>query len=347
MKKIDNIQVARGVAALIVFLFHFHVVEPLYGPDRLTPTFFNYGRMGVDIFFVISGFIMVYVSGHAQQGLATARSFLVRRGFRIYPLYWFVTLAVLAVYYGSRKTLFEGPVGEDPNLVASLLLAPHARDPILLVGWTLIHEVYFYIVFAGLLVFTPSHWRVPAICIWGALIVLVNILGIVSDNPAAQLMAHPLSLEFVAGALIAVIRPHFGRVASMVSAGLGVLSLAIAIYYIGLDVPDTNLVERNWYRVFAFGPPAAFFVFAIATPNQDGRKTHKAATFLGDWSYGLYLIHLPVIAVTGAIWKRFAGPGMLDNIVMLVGTFAIVILGSWILHVLVEKPTGKLAKHFS
>lgn len=345
MRKIDNIQVARGVAALIVFLFHFHSIELLYGDDRLTPQFFNYGRFGVDLFFVISGFIMVYISGPALAGFETARGFLVRRVLRIYPLYWFVTLGVLAVWLGSGKAFFDGTVAEDPNILASLLLWPHERDPVIHVGWTLIHELYFYIVFAALL-FAPPKWRVPAIGLWGALIGLVHLIGAAPQSPLGQLITHPLSLEFVAGAFIAVIRPRFGNRASWIAAGLGVLYLIGTIYFVGINVPDTNLVDRNWYRVAAFGPPAAFFIFAIAVPNAPGKQTPKVATALGDWSYGLYLVHFPIIAVTGAIWAKFSSPGLLDNAVMFVVSLSIIIIASWVLHVLVEKPSAKLARHF-
>ena len=163
MRKIDNIQIARGLAALVVFLFHFHEIETIYSDDVLTPSFFQFGRMGVDLFFVISGFLMIYISGHLAPGLDTARNFLIRRIFRIYPLYWFVTLSVLAVYFASDKTMFDGVVRGAPNILSSLLLVPDMQDPIIRAGWTLLHEVYFYAVFAALLIFTPSKWRLHAL----------------------------------------------------------------------------------------------------------------------------------------------------------------------------------------
>jgi peptidoglycan/LPS O-acetylase OafA/YrhL len=183
--KLDGVQTLRGVAAVVVALFHFSVLErAFYGPDFLLTGFSGYGRAGVDLFFVISGFIMVLVPGQTRSGAQSAWEFLVKRAVRIYPPYWVVTLAVIAIWWLSGGFLMAFLIGKNPNWIASLTLWPQDRYPILLVGWTLIHEMYFYLVFAALL-FAPIAWRPRLLALW-ALIVLASTLFGVKPTSAVE-----------------------------------------------------------------------------------------------------------------------------------------------------------------
>ena len=102
--KIYNIQSLRGIAAFLVLLSHLYTMEKNIWGDQILSSAFRMGMSGVDLFFVISGFIMVYVTRNWNGGeLYRIREFLFARITRIYPLYWFVSLITLALYFLNRK----------------------------------------------------------------------------------------------------------------------------------------------------------------------------------------------------------------------------------------------------
>ncbi|MCA8897615.1 MAG: acyltransferase [Hyphomonas sp.] len=336
MQRLDGIQVLRGLAALAVALFHFHTVERLYGPDALVPQFAEYGRAGVDLFFVISGFIMVRVAGRAMPGPVSAGNFLAKRMLRIYPPYWVATLGVLAVWIGSGHRYFGSFAGEAPDIAASLALLPQAREPILNVGWTLVHEMYFYIVFA-LLLLAPVRWRGWLGLGWLAVILGAGATGFSPSSPAGQIVLHPLTLEFILGAGIAVIRPRFiGNRAAQVAGVLAALWFAGAVMTLG-PAPEEAGFADGWRRAACFGPAAAALVFAVAGPSERPRWPRPLVA-LGDASFALYLIHLPLFAVLGIVWGRFAGPGLLDNAFACLGFVSVAIIAAFAFYRLVEQP---------
>ena len=144
--KLLGIQFCRGLAAILVVLYHAGrmLALPQYLGHIALGGFFNFGNAGVDFFFVLSGFIIFFVHekdiGRPESLLAYAWS----RVTRIYPIYWLVTALVLV-----EIALRPGPKDVDPGyLISSLLLLPQPQEPVLGVGWTLVHEMLFYLVFA-------------------------------------------------------------------------------------------------------------------------------------------------------------------------------------------------------
>ena len=133
----------RGVAANLVVFSHLFFVQAKYTTAGVLPAFALYGLAGVDMFFVLSGFIMVAVAG---RNIGPIR-FLWRRAARIYPTYWLVSLAVLALAIVA-PALVDSSVIAPISLWRSFLLVPGETVPLLAVGWTLVHEMYFYLVFA-------------------------------------------------------------------------------------------------------------------------------------------------------------------------------------------------------
>jgi peptidoglycan/LPS O-acetylase OafA/YrhL len=343
MIKLDGIQILRGLAALGVALFHFHAVEGLYGPDQLTPAFFEYGRIGVDLFFVISGAIMMHVAGALPPGQVNSANFLLRRAARIYPPYWVVTAGLVAVWFVSGKTIFDGIIGETPDLPASFALWPTAREPALGVGWTLIHEMYFYLVFA-LLLLAPVRLRAWLMAAWAAMVVAVWLSGVRGLAPPLAVATSPLTLEFILGAAVMSLRPRVTPAARRYIAAAGALWLAAAILWIGL-APAPDAFDDPMRRAFAFGPAAALILLAVASapPTQ---RWPAAGVALGDWSYALYLVHVPVYAILGAVWARFAGPGLADNIIALAAFVATAVAASAVFYRLIERPAQKLSHRF-
>ena len=140
MSQLRTIQMARGVAANLVVFSHLFFVESKYTAAGVLPAFTLYGIAGVDLFFVLSGFIMVAVAGRDIGPI----EFLWRRATRVYPTYWLISLAVLAVAIVA-PAIVNSSIQVPISLWRSFLLIPDRTLPLLAVGWTLVHEMYFYL----------------------------------------------------------------------------------------------------------------------------------------------------------------------------------------------------------
>ena len=145
--KLQGIEACRGFAAVLVVFYHAGrlISLPQYYNYIPLGDFFGFGHAGVDFFFVLSGFIITLVHRRDLGRPAALGRFCYRRFVRIYPLYWIVTaiVCVLALFSPDRAARLA-----PGHLVASLLLLPHGQDPLLGVGWTLEHEMLFYLAFA-------------------------------------------------------------------------------------------------------------------------------------------------------------------------------------------------------
>ena len=188
MSQLRTIQVARGVAANLVVFSHLFFVESKYMIGGVLPPFTLYGISGVDLFFVLSGFIMVAVAGRDIGPI----EFLWRRATRIYPTYWLVSLAVLAVAIVA-PTIVNSSIQVPISLWRSFLLIPDRTLPLLAVGWTLVHEMYFYLVFAIILAL-----RIPILAGligWGVIVrgIVATFSDQIANSPVLRLATSPLT----------------------------------------------------------------------------------------------------------------------------------------------------------
>ncbi len=340
LRRLDNIQALRGVAVLAVVLAHLMSVESKYAGDQVLGTVFSTGLSGVDLFFAISGFVMVYVAWSAAPGLRSAAAFAFARITRIYPLYWLVSLVVLLLWLVRPQWVFAS--NPHVELLASFLLWPSAHPPLLAVGWTLVHEMYFYLVFT-LVVLLPKRWRLAALMAWGALVLGGAALGMAQLGPVARLVFHPLSFEFLGGALAALALARFaGRGWGLVlAAGLMLFAAACAV-----SLSSGMQFWASWHRAAAFAPPAALLVYGAAGAERAGRVFSKVLVWLGDQSYALYLSHVLSISALGRLWALFAQPGPWDNLLMLPLLLGGALLAGEALHRYAEQPLLGLARRW-
>ena len=352
-EKLYSVQALRGLAAFLVLLYHAVDVQKktLLSPDTaeyaLLSGFWDQGYAGVDLFFVISGFIMVYVTRDIVPGARSILRFLYSRATRIYPLWW-VFAGVMMLYY---IVSYGQPAAPDvaagdavgPYIAKSLALFPQQGLPVLGVGWTLIHEMWFYIAFAGLLLL-PRKALPLALAIWAAGIVLVSLLYPVTNHAAnlSQLIRSPLTLEFILGAGAALLILKRPAVAPKPVFIFGVL-LGITALWIGLK-GGPNFV---WHRVLAFGVPGAFLVYgAVALERAGNLSVPHWAVRLGDWSYSLYLSHFLVLLALRRGWQSltvpealsFTGAGPWDNLAFAAIGIFLSILVAGISYRVIEKP---------
>lgn len=272
-----NIQALRGFAALNVVLFHCVTTGATYGlPAASLGALDRWGASGVDLFFVISGFVMVYTQHHNPK---SALQFFTNRLLRIVPLYWFMTLAIFALAAAVPAAFRNGGFGLD-HVVRSLLFAAglDGGKPIVVVGWTLELEMLFYVVFA-ISILIGNRVLAAGFCV--ASLLLFAAIG--SDLP----------LEFLFGMGCAAIFIRYrdlpiGLPAFLIGAGLLVGTML-------LDDPKSH-------RVIVWGIPSALILLgAVYLPQTRSR----VALYLGAASYSIYLSHIFVIPACYKVAARF------------------------------------------
>src|SRR5262249_6876435 len=156
-----------------------------------------------------------------------ARRFLAQRAARIYPLYWVWCVPVLAVFL-LRPDLVNSSHA-PPDVVRSLLLLPQQNLPLLLVSWTLVYEMFFYLLFAGALRWVRGQHLPWVLTGWAAFVVAGNLaLRPDEARPIANLAFSPLLLEFIAGSMIALCADRIGRRAAVLALAAGLAVFASA-----------------------------------------------------------------------------------------------------------------------
>ncbi len=339
-RHLDNIQALRAVAALMVVAVHLQLNEMRAPEGHVLSPWLFYGVSGVDLFFVISGFIMVYIA-HRRFGAARhALAFILERAARIYPPAWLFTALALAGVFaaGTADKWLSGH-----NLLFSFLLLPQRQPPLLAVSWTLIHELYFYLVFAVFMLF-GFRWLPLALALWAALVLAAQKTGLWHLNPWTLIAFHPLTFEFIGGCVVGLIvvyfPPRFGLWA--VLAGIAWLLWSI----ISMDLPmNPDRFPFGWGRVAAFAPPAALVVYGMVALEETGQwRAPPWLTRVGDWSYSLYLSHLLVIATLAHAWVRLQRPGVADNLAFIGVSLLAVLTLAWLSYRFYERPLLRRAK---
>ena len=343
-KKIQNIQGLRGIAVLLVVFTHMFHIETKYALfEYVVPELILIGASGVDLFFLISGFVMISVTRSVFQSRKGILNFLYHRVSRIYPLYWFYSSVILCVYF-IQPSFVNSSQGNQVNILESFFLLPQNLLPLVNVGWTLIHEMYFYSVFAVLL-FLPKNYLLPGLIGWGGLILVGNINFSGSNNSFFEIYFSPLTLEFIIGCLMGIL--YFSRSIKGNANAIALIALAVWIvgYYLFREITG-NETPSEWMRVLVFGFPAALALYAALLYE----KNHAAILpswicKVGDASYSVYLSHVLVLSVVGRFWALSAVEGYWDNIVMLlIMLVAVLIFGQvsyqYIERVMLNKTRG-------
>ncbi len=325
MRTLRSIQYLRGVAAMMVVFFHAFQWTHAYG---LTRTDFQTGGAGVDIFFVISGFVMWATTSDAPTN---PLAFLWRRAVRIIPPYWVLTLLAAGLAVGW-PLIFQDVQLDPTHLVLSLFFVPHLDPanepfPLLKPGWTLVYEALFYLIFAvGLLVARRRRMLFLAITLTA-----VALAGFFS-NEASVLIANFLMLEFVAGILLAKV----WRDGLLGSAAQGwALMLIAAAAFTGLEALGYH--DYNW-RPFVWGAPASLLVAGAVTAENAGALPQiTPLKWLGDASYSIYLTHF----ITFQAFAR-QGPPPTNAPLFIAEVVLLSVVSGLLGRHLIEKPTLRL-----
>jgi exopolysaccharide production protein ExoZ len=332
-ENLGSIQSLRAFAALYVVSLHSYVYLGLQRPDEADASFLRFvvlaGNGGVDLFFVISGFIMCY-RHHDDFGRLSPGAFLARRAKRIVPLYWLLTglmaLALFAIPWASRvpRELTAG------WLFDSLFFFPAEYPvPLVAVGWTLNFEVYFYVAFA-LALLLPRRRGILALA---GFFLVAAAIGQLSppSAPIPAMATSALILEFVAGMGVAIVLKRCGdRYRALHVAGL-----ALGIFIIGAGMAEGRR-EDDLERLLVWGLPYALVVNGALRLRT---RAPRALTRLGDASYSIYLfqvVALPLGALFAARLGRFE---------LAVATlFVMTVAAGYLCWLFVERPAASLMR---
>ena len=332
------LQVLRAIAALMVVLHH----ETLVLWDRLglqtvSHNWIN-GGSGVDIFFVISGFVMTTSAAPLRHAEHPARTFLARRLERIVPMYWLLTTVKVLLVLAVPASAVNG-FGSWMHVLCSYLFLPSisgapTAEPILVVGWTLNFEMAFYLLFAIALWSRKSLLQILAPALFG--IVLVSKLWL-----GAPWLVHwygnTLVLEFLFGVLLAQALPWVKRLPRFVALLIGLAAWVPLLFY----------AEPNFspWRCIGWGIPAlAVVTSALALESWLGFQSPRWLVELGDASYSIYLVHgfiLPLVAIVLAHTST-AWPGVVP--VTLALMLLLATLSGEVVYRLLERPITEYFK---
>jgi exopolysaccharide production protein ExoZ len=275
--RIESLQVLRFLAATMVVWLHItQASRALDGAPLYCPIVSEIGSFGVDVFFVLSGFIIARTAVGKTPG-----EFLRLRLTRVVPIYWLMTAAFLPFLVQAGKFTWT-------PLVSTLAFYPELGEPYLKVGWTLCFEMLFYFATAWTLcrprLFAPLALAAFVMC-W----ILRERIG----GPF-QFFGNPLILEFLAGVLIARANYRSKLVGAVAAAAALTTLTVVALKGIGAvnDLAHLLSGELALQRVVVMGAPAACLVFA----GLQIEVKRGPLSYLGDASYSLYLVHPVVIA---------------------------------------------------
>jgi peptidoglycan/LPS O-acetylase OafA/YrhL len=335
--RLDHVQALRGLAAFLVLLAHLMQIEGRTATAPMLPGQLEWGMMGVDLFFVISGFIMVFITrSQTEGGGRHVPEFLFARISRIYPLYWVVSAALLIVWIVRPALVFSSSPNE-PELLNSLFLVPAFAYPLLEVGWTLVYEMMFYLLFA-LILLLPARRRPWGLLIWAVVLVVGNLSGAQNFGATAFHLFSSLSLEFLAGAATALLylRVSGSRMAAYSLIALGIIGMGVW-FFIG------GAFEDQWPRVIRLTGPACALILGAAWLDRHGAVAPAFAVTLGDWSYSLYLTHILSLVLMGRLWT-LAGLNDLPAPILIMALILFSMIVAGLTYYLIERPLIHAAK---
>ncbi|WP_423369615.1 acyltransferase family protein [Burkholderia sp. LMG 32019] len=318
-----NIQSARALAALAVVAYHLHVLPS--------------GQAGVDVFFVISGFIMSCVAPHE------GRDFLVKRLIRIVPLYWVTTLGIYAIALLRPHWLNTTTAAPD-YLVKSLLFIPYVKEnghwgPLNLNGWTLEYEMLFYLVVATAL----GCVRARHATVFAALtLALLCACVAVFDPRGATVVGHlgqPLVLEFGLGVVAhGVLQTGIvKRIAAPVWAAVAIAAIAaIPLLQMCYSTPE------GFVRVVLWGGSAFVLIVALVALDRRGwTNRNRIMAALGASSYAIYLIHPYVIGMSDKLAGLRTDPRTGAGLGAACAILGVTCVCGYVCHVWIERPMLK------
>lgn len=348
-ERLDNLQITRAVAMILVLLIHadFFSTKILKTPI-LGGVFSPGGDAGVDIFFVLSGFIIYYIHHLDINQKSKFWPYIIKRFSRIYPTYWIVTLLTIPLFF-----IFpQFGLGNETNLdriIYSIFLLPSTEAPIVHAAWTLIYEVLFYLTFALLILFgfkkmLPFIISIIIFTVIGWIYSINNIVAF--QNSIYYIFFSYHNFEFLIGIVGAylVINKHFRYEKIFL-----LLSVIILVSMLLFEYYQNHAYYH--LRLFGYGIPAFLIISSLSSielnkafilPNN---IWYRFLLFLGNASFSIYLTHQFLISGIGRILSRLDLNNLLGGYGIILITITLTLFFGCIFHLIIEKPLLNLSRN--
>ncbi|THU39492.1 acyltransferase [Niastella caeni] len=355
--KLNSIQFLRAVAALLVVYEHSMDMQMKYNTSWQQNFYHlnNFGCIGVDLFFVISGFIIMYIANNLR-GPDKGWPFLEKRFYRINPVYYIASLFYFAilliqswVFKGDTYSSLIKMIGSFFN---TLLIVPVSGDiqvfkPLLSVGWTLCFEWLFYILFFSLIICNAKN-KIILLPVFILLLVIIGML-LNTDDLRLQFITNPIILEFVLGIIVCQLYICSQKIPVII----GIICLIIGLTSYGLLIRfgfggvwyylNTINGTQSLDRFLLWGIPSSSLVAGCVILEKNAYLTrlfnNKWIMLLGDASYSIYLVHLIVLTLFTILYKQVGVFLPADAMIWLQVIIAVAI--ALVFYKLVEKPIMK------
>jgi len=314
-RKLEWLEAMRGLAALWVVFHHAGQSVDHFVGSTGGQAWIDRGFLGVDFFFVLSGFIIAFASQRLAERGGGVGEYLTARLIRIYVPYLPIGIAMLVLYH-MAPGLSAG--GREISLLTSLTLLPDNQPPALSVAWTLVHEMIFYAIYA-LWFIHRTLFRI-VLAAWALAILFVTVAGTELPSAASYLLS-PLNLCFLLGVGVF----HLSRrisLATVAAVGTGVVGVALLTLQVTAATPNRVLIAAAF----------ALLVFTATSPMAARYSVRRPLITLGAASYAVYLLHNPVLSLAVrlvkvvlpgiGVWPAFA-------LIAVIGTSAGVVYWRW------------------
>lgn len=339
-KKIYSIDVLRGLAVVLGVAFH----ASLIFSDKLNMLSvrgkFDIGHTRVDFFFVLSGFIISFIYGKYIGCQNRFKDYCMRRFLRVYPVYWVVLLPLVASILLFPWLVQEGHRQLGP-ILSSIFLVPAERDSYLIEpAWTLPYELLFYFVFAVAIL--NKRFGIQLALAWLCTIFVSHIL---KDVPSLiKFLGNWYNLEFFFGITLALLVKRISKPLKSVRPAIIIFSVGCLLLLFVFF--KTNVITDNsFFTRVSVGISVSFIILGAVLYERFHRISYpKVLILLGDASYSIYLIHVPVLVV----WCRLMKVPRLGSILSANISFLLAICVSVsfavLFHLLIEKRILALSK---
>jgi exopolysaccharide production protein ExoZ len=332
--EITSIHYMRGIAASLIVIYHILNRKNNYNPLNI-----NWLNSGVDLFFVISGFVIFSVAINPNT---SPKEFLRRRFIRVIPLYWFFTTIFILLKL-SIPNFDSSSSFHIAQAIKSFLFIPHYHStypkeiwPILIPGWSLNYEIFFYLTFAGIL-FTGRNFLFTKMAILFSMLIAVKLF-FENKNPIYLTYTNPIILEFLAGIFLANLyynTQFFKNRKKLLFLGFPIVIIGFIFFVLSRE-PSISQMPR----ALKWGLPATLIIFGCLLSEKLISKFKVSfLRVLGNASYSIYLSHSFGIGACSFLWKKtnysFQG---ISLFIFSIVTLTICILVGMMSYYLIEKP---------
>lgn len=323
----------RGIACMLVALMHITITFSETCHQPLLGNIFKFGGSGVDIFFVLSGFIITYSNMQYIAKAASAGKFLIKRAIRIFPIYWIIISIFLLLQLllpSFYRTHFQLTA---TTIISTYLLLPN-HEMINGVSWSLTNELFFYIIFTLAILIPIKKYSLSLLLVFFIVLFLFPLTSFNTSNKNefTKLLIFPMNIEFLFGISVVLLINYFPKK----------WCIPCLITGIGLFILSALFFNNGYSRVLMYGFPSFLIILALVKYELTfDIKVNKLFLQLGDASYSIYLFHLPIVVAFYKIMGKLNVTNHLLTVILSLGLFFFICLMGIFIYKKIESPLIK------